>query len=61
MKLCDNLNQNEYKIIFVLMKENLYFLFINEHLLQQIKFLASIQISSKSRLVNVIPRQCVNV
>ena len=30
MQSCNHLNQNEYKTILILFKENLYFLFIKE-------------------------------
>ena len=59
MQLCNDLNQNSYKIITILIKANLYFLFIQES--TKSKFLASFQVKWKSMMMEVILKQSENV
>ena len=62
MQLCNNLNQNEYKIIIILIKSIFFHQRIHhEHLLLHNKLLAYFLATYKSMLVEVIPKQDVNV
>ena len=62
MQFRNNLNQNEYKMIIISIKANLYIFsskIHHEHLALQRKFLVSFLITYKSMFGEVIPKQRV--
>ena len=59
MLSCHNLKQNEFIIIIIIVNLCSYQKYNYEYFFFQNKFLISVQVTGKSILVQVIPKQCV--